>query len=122
MNVDQILNLDKIIPQNGDTSALQSYIEQIQDVQSTLSELYSASPASEFGMDIGQYQEYADILKDVEPAQAAVILSTQGLTNAQIQQTLACMTNAETNEALTASEQYQAMADAGLVRKFKSFV
>lgn len=34
-------------------------------------------------------QEYANALSELEPTQAAVLLSTQGLTNAQIQQALA---------------------------------
>lgn len=53
-------------------------------------------------------QEYANALLELEPTQAAVLLSTQGLTNAQIQQTLAA-------KGLSTEMQYQAMAEAGLL-------
>ena len=53
-------------------------------------------------------QEYANALSELEPTQAAVLLSTQGLTNAQIQQTLAA-------KGLSTEMQYQAMAEAGLL-------
>lgn len=36
-----------------------------------------------------QIQEYANALSDLDSTQAALLLKTQGLTNAQIQQTLA---------------------------------
>lgn len=43
------------------------------------------------------------------------MLSTQGLTNEEILNTLALKTNAETHESLTLAEQYQALSDAGLL-------
>lgn len=54
-------------------------------------------------------QEYANALSELEPTQAAVLLSTQGLTNAQIQQTLAA-------QGASTAAQYQAMAEAGLLK------
>lgn len=71
-------------------------------------------------MDIGQYQDYAKALEQLTPAQAALTLSTQGLTNEQIMNTLALKTNADTHEKLTAAEQYQALADAGLLASKKT--
>lgn len=55
------------------------------------------------------------MLEKLTPAQQALMLSTQGLTNEQIMNTLALQTNKTTNEALTLAEQYQALADAGLL-------
>lgn len=71
-------------------------------------------------MDIGQYQDYAKALEQLTPAQAALTLSTQGLTNEQIMNTLALKTNADTHEKLTVAEQYQALADAGLLASYIS--
>lgn len=53
-------------------------------------------------------QEYANALSELKPTQAAVLLSTQGLTNAQIQQTLAA-------QGASTAAQYQAMIEAGLL-------
>lgn len=53
-------------------------------------------------------QEYANALSELKPTQAAVLLSTQGLTNAQIQQTLAA-------QGASTAAQYQAMVEAGLL-------
>jgi len=53
-------------------------------------------------------QEYANALSELEPTQAAVLLSTQGLTNAQIQQTLAA-------QGASTAAQYQTMVEAGLL-------
>ena len=77
---------------------LQAYIAEIQSIQN-----------ADYG-DFGalQMQEYANALSELEPTQAAVLLSTQGLTNAQIQQTLAA-------KGLSTEMQYQAMAEAGLL-------
>lgn len=71
-------------------------------------------------MDIGQYQDYAKALEQLTPAQAALTLSTQDLTNEQIMNTLALKTNADTHEKLTVAEQYQALADAGLLASKKT--
>lgn len=94
---------------------LNKYISKIQEIKTTLAEIYSVSPKEQFGMDIGQYQDYAKALEQLTPAQAALTLSTQDLTNEQIMNTLALKTNADTHEKLTVAEQYQALADAGLL-------
>lgn len=81
-----------------DNDQLQAYIAEIQSIKN-----------ADYG-DFGalQMQEYANALSELEPTQAAVLLSTQGLTNAQIQQTLAA-------KGLSTEMQYQAMAEAGLL-------
>lgn len=83
---------------SNDNDQLQAYIAEIQSIQN-----------ADYG-DFGalQMQEYANALSELEPTQAAVLLSTQGLTNAQIQQTLAA-------KGLSTEMQYQAMAEAGLL-------
>lgn len=53
-------------------------------------------------------QEYANALSDLEPKQAALLLSTQGLSNAQVEQVLSA-------QKLTPELQYQAMLEAGLL-------
>lgn len=55
-----------------------------------------------------QIQEYANALSDLDSTQTALLLKTQGLTNAQIQQTLAA-------QGASTAAQYQAMAEAGLL-------
>lgn len=82
-----------------DNDQLQAYIAEIQSIQN-----------ADYG-DFGalQMQEYANALSELEPIQAAVLLSTQGLTNAQIQQTLAA-------QGASTAAQYQAMAEAGLLK------
>lgn len=81
-----------------DNDQLQAYITEIQSIKN-----------ADYG-DFGalQMQEYANALSELKPTQAAVLLSTQGLTNAQIQQTLAA-------QGLSTELQYQAMAEAGLL-------
>ena len=93
LNKSNILNLSSI---SGDQ--LQAYIAEIQSIKN-----------ADYG-DFGalQMQEYANALSELKPTQAAVLLSTQGLTNAQIQQTLAA-------KGLSTEMQYQAMAEAGLL-------
>lgn len=83
---------------NFDNGQLQAYIAEIQSIKN-----------ADYG-DFGalQMQEYANALSELEPTQAAVLLSTQGLTNAQIQQMLAA-------KGLSTEMQYQAMAEAGLL-------
>lgn len=83
---------------NFDNGQLQAYIAEIQSIKN-----------ADYG-DFGalQMQEYANALSELEPTQVAVLLGTQGLTNAQIQQTLAA-------KGLSTEMQYQAMAEAGLL-------
>lgn len=93
MNKNQLLSIGGI-----QTNKLQAYIAEIQSIKN-----------ADYG-DFGalQMQEYANALSELKPTQAAVLLSTQGLTNAQIQQTLAA-------KGLSTEMQYQAMAEAGLL-------
>lgn len=93
MNKNQLLSIGGI-----QTDKLQAYIAEIQSIQN-----------ADYG-DFGalQIQEYANTLSELEPTQAAVLLSTQGLTNAQIQQTLAA-------QGASTAAQYQVMAEAGLL-------
>lgn len=87
---------------------LQSYIDKIQEIQEAVNEIFANSPEDQQGLDIGQYEEFANALEGVEDSQAAILLSTQGLTNAQIQQTLSA-------KGLSTELQYQAMVEAGLL-------
>ena len=90
---------------------LQSYITQINDIQSRYSALQPQFRDVLF--DTGEAQLYAQALSDVDSSQAALLLSTQGLANAQIQRVLAA-------NGMTAADQYQAMADAGLLKAKQS--
>jgi len=89
----QLKLFDTILPDQ-----LQAYIAEIQSIKN-----------ADYG-DFGalQMQEYANALSELKPTQAAVLLSTQGLTNAQIQQTLAA-------QGASTAAQYQAMVEAGLL-------
>lgn len=93
LNTNQIKIFDKIKPEE-----LQSYITQIQAIKASSQGLYAPTPVN----------EYAAAIQGLEAKQAALLLSTQGLTNAQIAETLAV------NESNVAKN-YQAMADAGLL-------
>ena len=55
-----------------------------------------------------QIKQYANALSDLDSTQTALLLKTQGLTNAQIQQTLAA-------QGASTAAQYQAMVEAGLL-------
>lgn len=93
LNKNDILNIGKI-PE----SQLNAYIQEIQSIKQ----------ANYGNFESLQIQEYANALSDLDSTQTALLLKTQGLTNAQIQQTLA------TQGASTAT-QYQAMVEAGLL-------
>ena len=80
-----------------DTTELQSYIDKIQEIQNT-----------QFDIENQPLYEYSDIIADLDNKQAALLLSTQGVTNAQIQQTLAI-------KGLSVEDQYLAMQEAGLL-------
>lgn len=60
---------------------------------------------------------YAKALTDLEPTHRALLLHTQGLTTAQIKETLALTDSLETKEKLTLAEQNLAMANAGLLKE-----
>lgn len=77
-------------------------------LKSLTEEIQSISNADYGAFDSLKIQEYANALSDLEPKQAALLLSTQGLSNAQIEQALAA-------QKLTPELQYQVMLEAGLL-------
>lgn len=81
-----------------DATQIQSYITQLQAAKAASNGLFNTTAA----------QSYAAAIQGLETKQAALLLSTQGLTNAQIAETLAV------NESNVAKN-YQAMVDAGLL-------
>ncbi len=84
----------------ADLGTLQTYIIQLQAAKAASNGLFNTTAA----------QSYAAAIQGLEAKQAALLLSTQGLTNAQIAETLAV------NESNIAAN-YQAMADAGLLAR-----
>lgn len=77
-------------------------------LKSLTEEIQSISNADYGAFDSLKIQEYANALSDLEPKQAALLLSTQGLSNAQIEQALAA-------QKLTPELINQAMAESGLL-------
>jgi hypothetical protein len=77
-------------------------------LKSLTEEIQSISNADYGTFDSLKIQEYANALSDLEPKQVALLLSTQGLSNAQIEQVLSA-------QKLTPELQYQAMLEAGLL-------
>ncbi len=90
-----------------DEDELQSYIDKIREILNIDLSGYTEQEKEDF--DVLQIQEYASVLNDVSASQAALLLSTQGLTNAQIAETLVA------KEGSTA-DAYQAMVEAGLLK------
>lgn len=78
------------------------------ELKSLTEEIQSISNADYGAFDALKIQEYANALSDLEPKQAALLLSTQGLSNAQIEQTLSA-------QKLTPELINQAMLEAGLL-------
>lgn len=93
INKNDILNIGKI-----PKSQLNAYIQEIQSIKQ----------ANYGNFESLQIQEYANALSDLDSTQTALLLKTQGLTNAQIQQTLAA-------QGASTAAQYQAMVEAGLL-------
>ncbi len=93
LSKNDILNFGKI-PEDK----LNAYIQEIQSIKQ----------ANYGNFESLQIQEYANALSDLDSTQTALLLKTQGLTNAQIQQTLAA-------QGASTAAQYQAMAEAGLL-------
>lgn len=77
-------------------------------LKSFVKEIQSISNADYGAFDTLKIQEYANALSDLEPKQAAILLSMQDLSNAQIEQALAA-------QNLTPELINQAMAEAGLL-------
>lgn len=80
------------------------------EIQSYVQELQAISKADYGNFKALKIKEYANAIQGLEAKQAALLLSTQGLTNAQIAETLAI------NESNVAKN-YQAMLDAGLLSR-----
>ena len=74
LKANQLLSLKGI-----NTEQLNAYVQEIQSIKQ-----------ADYGdFEPLQIQEYANALSDLDSTQTALLLKTQGLTNAQIQQTLA---------------------------------
>lgn len=93
-------NKQLMLFKNLETDEFQSYLTQIQSVKSASNGIFNTTAA----------QQYSQAIQGLEAQQAALLLSTQGLTNAQIAETLAI------NESNVAKN-YQAMLDAGLLSR-----
>lgn len=78
------------------------------ELKSLTEEIQSISNADYGAFDALKIQEYANALSELESKQAALLLSTQGLSNAQIEQVLSA-------QKLTPELQYQAMLESGLL-------
>lgn len=74
-----------------------------------------STSSSHLKLSLDLFDQYATALSDIDGAQAALLLSTQGLTNADIQRTLAA-------KGLSTEMQYQAMAEAGLLSSKKELL
>lgn len=100
-----------MIPISGDTSVLEDYISKIQQIR----DAQNVTSISNDAFNAAKIESYANALKNLTSEQQALILSTQGLSTAQIQQVLAAKKAEDGSAALTAQAQYQAMAEAGLL-------
>lgn len=95
-----------------DVSRFQSYVNKIQNIQQN-QDFINAPGTTVIPLDAAK--QYAATLSGISNAQAALLLSTQGLTNADIQRTL-------TAKGLSTELQYQAMAEAGLLSSKKELL
>ena len=111
----QLKVLGTMIP-SGDTSFVEEYIAKIQEIRDAQNLTGIADDLFNSEQLIG----YTNALKNLTPVQQAAILSTQGLSNAQIQQVLSTKKAEDGSVALTAQAQYEAMADAGLLTSKKA--
>lgn len=103
LNKNDILNLGEI-PEDK----LNAYTQKISSIKNAnLSKLNNDK--TELYQSL-QIKQYANALSELTPLQQASLLKTQELTNAQIKQILAV-------QNLSTAEQYQAMAEAGLLAK-----
>ena len=100
-----------MIPISGDTSTLDDYISKIQHIR----DMQNVTNSSDETFNAVKIEGYSNALKNLTSEQQALILSTQGLSTAQIQQVLAAKKAEDGSAALTAQAQYQAMAEAGLL-------
>ncbi|MFR2713917.1 MAG: hypothetical protein ACLTBC_06730 [Pilosibacter sp.] len=106
LNASQLLVFNKM-----DASALDDYISKIQYIR----DMQNVTNSSDEVFNAVKIEGYSNALKNLTSEQQALILSTQGLSTAQIQQVLAAKKAEDGSAALTAQAQYQAMAEAGLL-------
>lgn len=108
MSANQIKNLTD----NLDESKLKDYINQINEIKNI--DWNNIVQGEDFeGFDVESAKLYAKALDGVEASQASLLLSTQGLTNAEIQRVLA-------QQQLTTEQQYTALSTAGLLKSTQS--
>ena len=116
MTAGQLNLFQGLVSSEGDASALDDYISKIQQIRDT----QNLTSISDEAFNAAKIESYANALKNLTSEQQALILSTQGLSTAQIQQVLAAKKAEDGSAALTAQAQYQAMAEAGLLTSKRS--
>ena len=94
-----------------DLTNIDDYISKIQQIR----DAQNLTSISDEAFNAAKIESYSNALKNLTSEQQALILSTQGLSTAQIQQVLAAKKAEDGSAALTAQAQYQAMAEAGLL-------
>ena len=94
-----------------DLTNIDDYISKIQQIR----DMQNVTNSSDEVFDAVKIEGCSNALKNLTSEQQALILSTQGLSTAQIQQVLAAKKAEDGSVALTAQAQYQAMAEAGLL-------
>ena len=94
-----------------DLTNIDDYISKIQQIR----DAQNLTSISDEAFNAAKIESYSNALKNLTSEQQALILSTQGLSTAQIQQVLAAKKAEDGSVALTAQAQYQAMAEAGLL-------
>lgn len=94
-----------------DLTNIDDYISKIQQIR----DAQNLTSISNEAFNAAKIESYSNALKNLTSEQQALILSTQGLSTAQIQQVLAAKKAEDGSVALTAQAQYQAMAEAGLL-------
>ena len=95
INVDQIITLDKI----GNADDIQSYINKINEIKNLPNTVLSEIPQEMFNTSIPK--RYSKALFDLSAEQIALLMSAQGLSDAQIQQALAARTLEGSTRTLT---------------------
>lgn len=111
MTAGQLNLFQGLVSSEGDASVLDDYISKIQQIR----DAQNLTSISDEAFNAAKIESYSNALKNLTSEQQALILSTQGLSTAQIQQVLAAKKAEDGSAALTAQAQYQAMAEAGLL-------
>lgn len=111
MTAGQLNLFQGLVSSEGDASVLDDYISKIQQIRNA----QNLTSISDEAFNAAKIESYSNALKNLTSEQQALILSTQGLSTAQIQQVLAAKKAEDGSAALTAQAQYQAMAEAGLL-------